>query len=106
MTPDHQQDPADLRQQRQQDKAKHGEVVARWPKHAMGNPCDELDRGVVLGIRRLPDRYHSGVEDPATFGDSRARLALAKSVPPFHRGKYGAGGLIMNLYVPAGSTNE
>ena len=89
MASDQKQQTTDLWQQRQQDKAKHGEVVARWPQHAMANPCDELDGRVSLRVRGLPDRCHSGVEDLATSGDRRfafaAELASAVHALPIPR---------------------
>ena len=60
---------ADLRQQRQQDKAKHREVVARWPQHAVGSPCDELDGGVGQRVTTL---HISGNTSPVSLiGHSR-----------------------------------
>ncbi|KAH2808870.1 hypothetical protein KXV85_005837, partial [Aspergillus fumigatus] len=81
----HQQDAADLRQQRQQDEAKHGKVVARRPQHSIGNPGHDLDRRLRLRIRRLPDRHHGGIEELAAFGNRGFAFAaeLADALPAF-----------------------
>ena len=55
-SPHHQQDPTDLWQQGQQDEAEHGKVFRRRPHHAAGDPRDQLDCCVGLGVGRLPDR--------------------------------------------------
>ena len=49
----------------------------------MADPCDQLDRGVGLGVSGLPERCHCAIKDLAPFSDRGFALA-AELAEPVH----------------------
>ena len=80
MAPDHDQHPTNLREQDRQDKPKHGEVFRCRSQQAMGTPCSEPNGCFGLGVCRLPDRRHRGVENLAPVCDSRFAFAAERCI--------------------------
>ena len=80
---DHEQNAADLRQQRDQDQAQHGKVIPGRRQCAPAHPCDDMNRGLSLRVGDLLDLMHGDIQRLPPFVDhSRSRQNLP--TPPRH----------------------